>query len=206
MIAPIKQENAPPEWHAGFLAMLPVIRRYARGAFLDLNPENRAEAVADVIASSLVAYVRLFELGKVDLAYPTVLARYGIAQYREGRRTGVKMNCKDVSSSYSQQKKGFGLMRLDRYDRIERQWLEVLVEDRTAGPADIAATRMDFSDWLKSLTRRQRKIATTLAGGESTKATARKFKVSEGRISQVRRELKRAWDCFVREKRAPAAA
>ena len=32
-------------------------------------------------------------------------------------------------------------------------------EDRTAGPAEIASTRIDFSDWLDSLKRRDRRLA-----------------------------------------------
>jgi len=35
-----------------------------------------------------------------------------------------------------------------------------------------------------------------LASSETTKATARKFRVSPGRISQTRRELETAWQEF----------
>jgi hypothetical protein len=34
-------KSATPVWHAGFLAMLPTIHAYARGAFAHLNPEAR---------------------------------------------------------------------------------------------------------------------------------------------------------------------
>ena len=70
-------------WHAGFLAMLPAIQFNARIAFRHLKPEAREEAVAECLANALVAYTRLYALGKVELAYPTVLARYAVAQVKE---------------------------------------------------------------------------------------------------------------------------
>ncbi len=74
--------------------------------------------------------------------------------------------------------------------------MEVLIESKAAGPADIAAARIDIAAWLKSLPRRTRRIAATLATGEPTGKTAKRFKVSAGRISQMRRELQRSWEEF----------
>jgi hypothetical protein len=78
-------------------------------------------------------------------------------------------------------------------------WMEALVEDKTAGPDAIAASRIDVADWFQSLPRRTRKIAKTLATGETTGRTAKMFGVSAGRISQFRRELQRSWEDFVGE-------
>ena len=72
----------------------------------------------------------------------------------------------------------------------------MLVEDRKAGPADTAAARIDFGDWLLTLGGRRRGIAETLAEGETTSVTAAKFRVSLGRISQLRRELRDDWERF----------
>ena len=52
--------------------------------------EAGVDAVQEVIANAAVANVRLVELEKTALAYPTVLARYGIAQVRDGRRVGAR--------------------------------------------------------------------------------------------------------------------
>ena len=70
------------------------------------------------------------------------------------------------------------------------------MEDRHAGPAEAAATRIDFADWLRTLPQKKCKIINVLATGESTTNTARKFKVSPGRISQVRSELRCDWFAF----------
>ena len=115
---------------------------------------------------------------------------------RGGRRVGTKLNVRDVSSEYAQREKGFIVERLDRFDEEKGEWREVLVEDRKAGPADTAAARLDFAKWLAGLPKHKRRVAETLAKGETTKATARKFSVSPGRISQLRRELERGWQEF----------
>ena len=117
-------------------------------------------------------------------------------QVRAGRKVGSKLNIKDVSSEYCQHRKGVRVERLDRYDVVESGWREILVEDRRATPADIAATRIDFADWLKSLTPKMRRLAKALATGETTQVAACKFRLSPARISQLRRDLQQAWQTF----------
>ena len=199
MIATLKHprpQASAPAWHAGFLAMLPTICAYAREAFARLNPEARQDLVQEVIANALVAYVRLFQQGRVALAYPTVLARYGVAQVRDGRKVGSSLNIRDVSSEYAQRQKGFSVERLDQYDRNEEAWMEVFIEDKHSGPAVVATTKIDFTEWLKSLPSRVRRIAKLLATGEKTSIVAEKFSLSPGRISQLRKELAQAWKKF----------
>ena len=134
--------------------------------------------------------------GLDDVIYPTPLVQYAIKQVRDGRRVGSKLSSKDVSSEYAQRRRTFVLKTLDLFDHDRQEWKEVLVEDRHAGPADTAASRLDFADWLRLLPRRLRRIAETLATGGTTKKAAKRFRVSPGRISQLRRELQQAWDDF----------
>ena len=207
MIAPIKRSRSQasvPAWHAGFLAMLPVIHAYARGAFAHLNPEARQDMIQEVIANALVAYVRLYQQGRVALAYPTVLARYGVAQARDGRRVGAKLNIKDPLSRYCQKRKGVVVERLDRFDDEENQWQEAVVQDTRSAPVpEIVSFRVDFADWLASLSRRDRHIAESLAIGNRTSDVAQRFDVSAGRVSQLRREFSESWKTFVGD--TPAA-
>jgi len=85
---------------------------------------------------------------------------------------------------------------LDYCDEDESGWRGIVVEDRQSGPADIAATRIDFSDWLAALPDRARHVAEHLAVGVPTNEAARRFKVSPARISQLRRELHESWRQF----------
>jgi hypothetical protein len=185
-----------PAWHATFLAMLPTITQHASIAFRHVRLEAKQEAVQEVIANCLVAFCRLYELGKLDVVYVSALARYGVAQVRSGRRVGGKLNIRDISSRHCQQAKCITVERLDHYDRDEGQWKEILVEDKRATPAEVAGSRIDFGDWLTSLTPRMRRVARTLATGEETCTAAKKFGVVPGRISQFRRELKMSWEAF----------
>ena len=183
-------------WHAGFLAMMPAIRRQLKVAFRNLDPEARAEAVQEGVCNAMIAYLRLHERGKVDQAYPTPLAQYAARQIREGRKVGGKLNIKDVSSPYCQRLKHVVLERLDKWDR-EEGWMEVVVEDRNATPADVARVRLDFAAWLKTLPRRDRKVALDLASGNRTSDVARKYELCDGRISQLRKEFHLSWELMM---------
>jgi hypothetical protein len=99
-----RSHHSTSAWHTQFMSLLPAIITSAQVAFRNLNPEARQEAIQEVIANCLIAFCRLVELGQADLAYPTVLARYAVAQYRTGRRVAHAMNIGDVTSPYAQKK------------------------------------------------------------------------------------------------------
>jgi hypothetical protein len=163
--------------------------------------------VQEVVCNALQAFARLVQLKRTSIAYAAPLATFGIKQARDGRRVGAHLNCLDVSSEYAQKIKGIVVDRLDRRDKDDdRQWCEVLVEDRRADAAAIVQTKLDFSDWLASLNRRDRRVAEFLANGESTRSAARRFKVSDGRISQLRKELAESWHRFVGDEPDAATA
>jgi hypothetical protein len=177
--------------------MLPAIVAHAKFAFRHLRGEARQDCIQETIANALVAFKALVRRGKMDLAYPSVLARYATAQINDGRRVGGRLCCHEVLSPYAQRLKSFKVESLDhRQKDDENAWCEVLVEDKTAGPFDIVRTKLDFDAWLHSLPRRDRKVAQFLSLGNRTADAARKFGVSDGRISQLRRSLKDSWTDF----------
>ena len=203
---PINQKRSIPTWHAKFLELLPGIQRYARHAFRRLSVELQADLTQEVVANCLVAFVHLVDRGKGDIAYATPLAMFAVRQVRAGRRVGSRLNIHDVSSQYAQLAKGIRLERLDHYDSKSEEWQEIVVEDRRATAADVARVRIDFQDWLQALSRRRRRIAQMLAAGEATRAVAKQFRLSDGRISQVRRELADSWLVFQGDKPSPEKA
>jgi hypothetical protein len=185
-----------PANHAVFVAMLPAIRRTAQITFRKIRPELRDELIEEVIANAFVAYSRLVERGQADRALPSPLARFAIAQVRAGRRVGNRLRIGDVMSEYAQHQKSFYVERLDSFDDEEDCWQEIVVEDKRATPADVAACRIDFAEWLRRLTARLRRIALALASGETTKAVAKMFGLSPARISQLREWFKKNWKAF----------
>lgn len=197
MIASGKQQHcASAGVSPTFEDLLSSIERRAAVALRSLPPSEREDLVAEAVANAFCAYQRLVQRGLGQVIYATPLSRYAIQQIRSGRRVGNRLNIKDVSSTYAQRAKVIRLERLDMRDDTGGRWQEVIVEDKTAGPAEIAITRIDFVAWLKLLTPRTRRIAKTLATGETTKEVARKFALSQGRVSQLHRELQLAWQMF----------
>jgi len=177
-----------------FETMLPTIQRVASYGFRRAPRWRREELIQDVIARAYVAFVDLVARGKAALAYPTVLANFAIRQIRDGRQVGVKRNARDAMSGFAQLRKGFSVRPLPE-PTTGGDW-EELVEDRKASPAEIACCRVDFRDWLGRLKRFKRLVALRLAAGDSTSDAARHFRLSPGRVSQLRQELRQDWDEF----------
>jgi hypothetical protein len=177
--------------------MVPIIALHARIVFRGLRPDAKEEAVAECIANSLAAYCRLCELGKQDVIYPGVLARFAARQVKDHRLVGGRLNVRDVSSPYCQARKKVVVERLDKFDSELRDWEEVLVEDRRCGPFDLVRTKLDFAAWLRSLPVKKRRIARFLARNETTTAAAERFGLSLGRVSQIRTELLESYRNFV---------
>jgi hypothetical protein len=183
--------------------MLPTIRCRARLASRGLDPDARDDLVQEVVDNALVAYLRLVERGKADVAHPRPLAAYALAQFHAGRRVGGRLNARDVSAEHARRRVG---LRLERPDGDPGGWAEALTEDRRASPAELAAWRLDFAAWLELLPERTRAIALTLAAGSTTNEAARAHRVTPGRISQLRRSLRDCWDRFQSEDSGTNAA
>jgi hypothetical protein len=144
--------------------------------------------------------------GALERAFPSILAKFAEKQTRDHRITGGHLNVKDILSKYCQLNKEVVVERLDKFNDQEDCWEEaVVVDTRNAPVPEIVAFRCDFADWLKSLKRRDRRIAEFLSLGHRTQDAARKFDVSQGRISQPRRELAESWRKFIGEEPRPAA-
>ena len=192
-------KSSAPAWHAAFLEMLPKIQEHARFRFRHLPRDQREEVVQEAVANACAAYARLVERGSADSATWSSLAKYAIRQVRQGRRVGGSLNKRDVSSCYCQQHIGVRIENLYRWDDEEQDWQEMILEDRQWAPADVAAFRIDFGEFLGSLSRRNQKLALDLAKGHATSWVAQNFRVSAGRISQIRLELFTAWQEFQAE-------
>lgn len=192
--------SASPRLTDDFVAMLPAIRTIARKAFRARNYSDREELVAEAIASSFVQYCGLLARGAANRAFATPLGHYGVRHAHVGRRVGGHLNMDDVSSAYCRRHRKVSLLRFTCTSSGEQSgWRELVVEDRRAGPADVAVTRLDFQEWLNRLPEREHRIALYLASGEPTCNAAVHFGVSRGRISQIRDELRRSWEEYQSE-------
>lgn len=201
MIAPLRtltrpelKQPAPQRDQERFLQLLPRIQRQARWAFRTLHPDLREDLIAETIALAYVLFLRLVRRGRIDLAYATPLASFAIRQVRTGRRLASRSDARDGLSSQSRTSAGI-VERLDVRDE-QGAWFEVVVEDRRSTPAETAAARIDIADWLTRLSPRNRGIAIDLGMGETAKDVAGRFRVSAGRVSQLRGWLASSWERF----------
>lgn len=184
---------APMSVGEHFLAILPALETSFRHAFRRFRPEEREDALQEATTSAFVAFVRLWEKGRAQVALPTPLARYALCHWFAGRRLGTPLNQHDVSSPYGRRQRAIRLERLDRYDAHADAWCDVLIEDRQTPVPDQAAFRIDFPNWLRQLPRRNRTIAVRLAAGASTSDVAERFQLTTARVSQLRREFHESW-------------
>jgi len=177
-------------WQSDFVAMLPEIEQKLRLAFCRLDPEAREDAIEEAIVHSLLSYANLHEQGRAEVATPSSLAWYSSRQVKRGRPTTGKMNGKDPMSRYAQIGNGI---------KIERQpgnWIATLVLDKRASVEDQVAAKLDVGAWFATLTKRMKGIAKDLAFGCSTSEVAKKYGVTAGRISQLRRVLQESWVAY----------
>jgi hypothetical protein len=210
----VRGREADPEWHDQFLAsIMPVVQVCARIRFRDLPHVEQEEAVAEAVAAAMISFVRLVERGKNPVAFAGSLARVAVLRVFAGRLSGSADSSRDVLSRRARQEHGFSVASLDApADKTDDVWKNVLVESRKTTPADIAASRIDFAEWLGRMSNRRREIAEALAAGYRTEEVAERFNLSHGRISQLRRVFEDSWREFQRESprldsaQCPAAA
>jgi hypothetical protein len=198
--------------HAAFLSILPRIELHACIYFRGIRcPQRKDDAVAETVAISWRWFVRLVERGKDPLSFPMALASYAARAVKCGRRLCGQEKGKDAMSGIAQQRHGFGVEPLphstasrheERYSLVHGQHqqdaLEERLRDNTQTPVpEQVAFRIDFPDWLTTLTPRERRMVREMAKNERTLDLSQRFELSPARISQLRRELHNDWRRFL---------
>ena len=131
------------------VAMLPEIQQKLRLAFCRLDPEAREDAIEEGIVHSLLAYVRLHEQGRAEVALHRGSLGMLVLQVKRGRPAAGRMNGKEPLSRYGQLGNG---IRVDQHSN--GKWIDTLVEDKRASVADQVAAKMDVGAWFATLTQR----------------------------------------------------
>ena len=143
-------------------AHLSALEDAAGYAFRHRRWQDREEAVAEARAAAWSAWHGLIRKGKDPLAVGvTGIANNAIRYVRNGRRVG-NTSCgpgaMDVFRK-AQKARDFKVVSLDSNDQfipgsLVGTWKEWLACDHRVGPADEAAFRLDFGDWLAGHNRR----------------------------------------------------
>jgi DNA-directed RNA polymerase specialized sigma24 family protein len=186
-----------------FLAHLSRFEAHAWFAFRRVGcPHTRADRVAETVALAWRHFATLSRRGKKPEQFVTTLALRCSQAVKAGRRLAGCETGQDVLSPVARVRHGLSVVRLPDHDRafdrhpLPDELAEALADNTKSAVPEQAAFRVDFPRWRASLRRRDRRVLDALAGGERTADAARRFKLSPGRVSQLRREFEEGWEQF----------
>jgi hypothetical protein len=193
--------SGPDPLHAAFLSLLPRVESHARIYFRHLKcPHRKADAIAETVAIAWRWFLRLVEMGKDAAQFVSTFAVLAARHVRSGRKLCGQEKSKDVMSPLAQQRYSFTVSPLPEGNSLEGNVFDEALRDNTRSAVpDQVAFRVDFPDWLASLSERDRRVVEQLILGERTRDVARRFGISPGRVSQLRREFHLAWLAFCDE-------
>jgi hypothetical protein len=193
--------------HPEFLNLVPLIRRHALVTFRHRSAADREEAAAEAVAAAFESYLALKSRGKDPAKeFPSILAVFAVLHVKDDRHVGGRSSSTDVLSPKAQQRRGFRVEALPtcrtsheelyasavgqrRCDALEEQ-----LRDNTRTPVpDQAAFRIDFPAFLRTLSHRDRELAQFLSLGHTASQAAARFRLSPGRVTQLRQRWCREW-------------
>lgn len=159
--------------------VLPVVKRWAANRFA--GHVHREERILD----SLSVAWEIWQSAP-DNATPSTIARFAVLSTSAQRHVNRSMRSLDSTK------------RMQRTDTARDYEFDVkqLGNDRD-DPAEIAAFRIDFSQWLASLKERDRAIAEMLARGDTTTEVAQHLGCTAGNVSQYRAKLAASWSAYL---------
>jgi DNA-directed RNA polymerase specialized sigma24 family protein len=178
-----------------FVPILQRVETHARIVFRHVKcPHRREDAVQEAVALAWKWYVRLTERGKDATRFPTALATFAARAVRSGRKVCGQDKARDALSPLAQQRHSFVVISLPLHSTLSANPFSEALTDNTKSPPDEqAAFRLDFPAWLVSLGDRNRRVAEDMAMGHRTQDLAQLHRITEGRVSQLRREFHNDW-------------
>jgi serine phosphatase RsbU (regulator of sigma subunit) len=101
-----------PAWHAGFLHMVPAIRRHTRALFQHLSPQERSDALAEVTAVAMIGYLGHLDEAGTEPFDSDELAEFSALQVLHDGRACGRESSRDVLSPTAQHNGGFKVEHL----------------------------------------------------------------------------------------------
>lgn len=184
--------------HRRFTAALPRIVRHAQVVFRHVKCWHTKQDKVQEVRSLCWKWVRaLNKVGKAWWEFVSQLASYACRAVKSGRKVTGMISAKDVLNEMTQARKGFYVGKLVEQETLSDNPITDALIDNTQTPVDEqVAFRLDFPAWRGTYDERRQRIMDALALSHRTKDVAAKFKMSEGRVSQLRREFMDDWQRF----------
>lgn len=200
--------------------LLPRIKTHASIVFRDRGADEKAELTADAVALGWRWFTELFERGKDPGRFAAVFTSLLVRAVSCGRRVIGMEKAKDALSKRAQRRHDFQVEHLPlstrachealygtvRGQRLHDEFEERLRDNSITPVLDQVQFRVDWPAYLATLTRRERRIIRAMVQNERTKDLARRFELSPGRISQMRRDFQDGWNRFCGDAAQQASA
>jgi hypothetical protein len=177
--------------YAAFVAAMPKILNVATYRFRHLPcSDTREDRVCETVALCWVWFVRLVQKGRNPDTFISALAGYGAKAVQSGRHACGMERAKDVLSRRCQRRRGFSVSTLPGEGAAEQPEIDDALHDNTQTPVpDQVQFRCDFPAWKNRFPVKKRQLIDQMALGHRTKDLAVAFRVTEGRISQLRKDF-----------------
>ena len=189
--------------HATFMRFLPAVQTHAAIRFRDLSAVEREEAITEATAAAFVNVRHALRNGNGHRLRPSMVAHFAVLHVKDGRHVGSSADSKsDVMSRKAQRRGGFQVLGLpwdnrQAYDCMTDTtfptWRDRLKEDRRSNVADLAAFRLDLSEFLRRQQDRTRRALGLLAAGYRQVEVAEQLGVTPSAICQRRKKAEREW-------------
>ena len=184
------------EDHLPYLTVIPRVAGLARRRFAYLSPEQREDAVAEAIAAGFLAYISMKRRGRLRLIDTLGFAHNAVRHVVGGRRVGSSQASGDVMSDLGRRRHRRELLsyNTETHAPIQREnWVEEAMADRQTPIPEQVAIRIDGGRWLTSLNRRDRRMVKALAAGDKATDVAKRSRISQARLSQLRKQWATSW-------------
>ena len=199
------------ELHAQFLELMPKIEHHAKIYFRGVQcSHKRADRIQECVALGWKWFLRLKEQNK-DVNEFTMSFVFMVAKaVKCGRKITQMEKGKDVLNERTQQRCNFkvesfpsstavnhdtiygsvhGQRSLDSYEERLKDNMQTPVPEQVI-------FRLDWPNFLKSISPRHRQLAEFLSLGHQAKLAAERFKLSPGRVTQLRQQWHQDWQRF----------
>jgi hypothetical protein len=203
LVFPVDRPQAGDPLQVTFLKLLPTLEATAR-AHLRHVPchDRRCDLLCEAVALAWLWYLRLARKGRTPADFLITFARLAARAALSGRRVYGSESTRDVLSPTCRWRRGFAVSPLpDTHAASDTAFEEALCDNTVTPVPDQVAFRCDYPRWRASLCRPTRKLMDAMAAGHRGTELAEAFGLTQGRISQVRRELCESWRAFCSDDR-----
>jgi hypothetical protein len=159
--------------------------------------DRRQEFISETVALCWLWHRRLERAGRDSSPLIFAMTYFAARAVKSGRRLCGQESARDVMSPVCQHRRGFRVGEFQDDSASPRDLLSEALRENTRTPTyDQAEFRVDFANWRSRLDSRRQRLVDALMKSCSTSEVARQFGMSQGRVSQLRREFHDGYSAF----------